>query len=72
MDLFNPDITLKQTLYMSGGEEMSLARQGTAALLSVAHPDIHYPLTAAQVIALVQSGDVNTLAGYNELACPLH
>lgn len=72
VDFFNPDITLKQTLYMQGGEEMSLARQGTAALLNAAHPDVDYPLTVAQVITLVQAGNVDTLVGYNELICPLH
>jgi hypothetical protein len=56
---------------MQGGEEMSLARQGTAALLNAAHPDVDYPLAVAQVIALVQAGDVNTLSEYNELVCPL-
>jgi len=73
VNIFIPDITLKQSLYLQGGAEMSLARQGTAALLNAAHPDVDYPLTVAQVIALVQAGDVNTLEEYNnELVCPLH
>jgi hypothetical protein len=73
VDFFNPDISLKQSLYLQGGAEMSLARQGTAALLNAAHPKVNYPLTATQVIALVQAGDVNTLEGYNnKLVCPLH
>ena len=46
-------------------------RHGTAALVSALHPNVAYPLTAAQVIAAVQAGDSETLAGFNELECPI-
>jgi hypothetical protein len=72
VDFFNPDISLTQSLYLQGGQEMSLARQGTAALLNASHPNVDYPLSAAQVIALVQAGDVSILEESNEAACPLY
>jgi hypothetical protein len=70
--LFDPDITLWDAIWMGGGGVKKLARHGTAALLSAAHPGVDYPLTVAQVIALVQAGDTDTLAMYNELGCPLN
>ena len=54
-----------------GGGVRKLARHGTAALVSALHPNVAYPLTAAQVIAAVQAGDSETLAGFNELECPI-
>lgn len=67
--LFNPDITLGQAVRARGGGVNKLARHGTAALLSAAHPDVDYPYTVAEVIALVQSGDVDPLVFANELGC---
>jgi hypothetical protein len=72
-DYFDPDITLGDAIWMGGGGVKKLARHGTAALLNAASPDVDYPLTVAEVIALVQAGDATTLADYNEdLPCPLN
>ena len=73
VDLFDPDITLEEAVNAKGGGDKRLARHGTAALLSAAHPDVAYPLTVAEVIAAVQAGDASTLAEFNELGgefCP--
>lgn len=67
VDLFDPNITLEQAIWAKGGGVKKLARHGTAALLSAAHPDVAYPLTEAEVIAAVQAGDAETLANYNDL-----
>jgi hypothetical protein len=56
---------------MQGGGVERLARHGTAALLNAAHPDVDDSLSVAQVIALVQAGDADRLADFNELVCPL-
>lgn len=71
VDLFNPDITLGQAINANGGGVNKLARHGTAALLSAAHPSVNYPFTVAEVIALVQAGDADALAAANQLGCPL-
>jgi hypothetical protein len=70
-DFFNPNITLLRAINLGGGGLNKLARHGTAALLSAAHAGVDYPLSVAQVIAAVQARDADTLAGYNELGCPL-
>ena len=70
VDLFSPDITLGQAVRLGGGGKKKLARHGTAALLSAAHPSVSYPLGIADVIAAVQAGDANTLVGFNELLAP--
>lgn len=72
VDLFDPDITLEQAVRAKGGHENRLARHGTAALLSALHPDLDYSISAAEVIALVQAGDADTLEQFNELGCPLN
>ena len=72
VDMFAPDITLEDALFLPGGGNNYLARQGTAALLNAAHPDISYPLTTAEIIAFVQGGgDANILDSHNNLGCPL-
>ena len=71
VDLFDPDITLGEAINAKGGGVKKLARHGTAALLSAAHPDVGYPLSVAEVKAAVQAGDADTLAAYNELGCPI-
>jgi hypothetical protein len=48
-------LTLGQTIGMNGGGEKALMRHATAALLSAAHPNIEYPLTISEVIAIVQA-----------------
>lgn len=71
VDYFDPDITLGQAIKLGGGGVKKLARHGTAALLSAAHPDVAYPYTVAEVIAFVQSGDVDLLDVANNLGCPI-
>jgi len=71
VNLFNPDITLDQAVNARGGGVNKLARHGTAALLSALHPDVAYPFSAAEVIALVQSGDIAPLVDANELGCSI-
>lgn len=71
VNLFSPDITLAEAIWMGGGGLKKIARHGTAALLSAAHPDVDYPITVAEVIAAVQAGDVDMLVTYNELGCDI-
>src|SRR3990172_2470878 len=66
---FNPAYTLGDAIWQGGGGINRLARHGTAALLSAAHPAVNYPYTVAQVIAMVQSGTIDPLAQANELGC---
>lgn len=78
VNAFTPDITLEQALNLGGGGLNKLARHAVAALLSAAHPDVNYPLTLAQVIALVQSAisdpepEATQLDTFNNLGCPLN
>lgn len=67
---FNPDITLQQAVNLGGGGLRKVARHGTAALLNAAHPSVSYALTVAQVIAAVQSGNVDALVAFNERETP--
>ncbi len=69
VNLFNPNITLETAINLGGGGVNKLARHGTAALLSAAHPDVNYPYSVAQVIAYVQAGNVDPLVAANELGC---
>lgn len=46
-------LTLLEGLKLGGGGANALTRQAIAALLNAAHPDVDYPLTTAQVIAMV-------------------
>jgi hypothetical protein len=71
VDLFDPDITLEEAIWARGGGVNKLARHGTAALLSAAHPDVNSVFTVGTVIWLVQSGEADVLAQANELGCPL-
>ena len=72
VDLFTPDITLGDAVRAKGGGVNALARHATAALPSAAHPDVGYPISVDDVIALVQARDKDTLEGYNEQGCPLN
>ncbi|HXQ39071.1 MAG TPA: hypothetical protein VN843_34045 [Anaerolineales bacterium] len=69
--VFNPDINLEQAVNMQGGGDARLARHGTAAILNAAHPNLHYPLTVTQVIALVKVEDTDTLEEFNDSICRL-
>jgi len=71
-NLFDADFTLFDAIQQGGGDLNRLARHGTAALLNAAHPYVGYPLTVAEVIAAVQAGNTDLLAGLNEdYDCPL-
>jgi uncharacterized membrane protein len=80
--------TLLQALSFDGGPTLAdavkvLLRQAVAAILNAAHPNVDYPLTAAQIIANVNTAIAtnnrstilavkDTLAGFNERGCPLN
>jgi hypothetical protein len=70
VDYFSPDISLAEAIWLGGGGVRKLARHGTAALLNAAHPSVDYPLTVAEVIALVQAGELGDVVAYNELLVP--
>jgi hypothetical protein len=63
VNAFTPNRTLLQALQAGGGGINNLGRQGVAALLDAAHPGVDFPLTAAQVITMVQDAVVNGTAG---------
>ncbi|MCL7412203.1 MAG: MSCRAMM family adhesin SdrC [ANME-2 cluster archaeon] len=69
---FEGSFNLENALNARGGGLNKVARHGTAALLNANHPSINYPLTSSEVIAAVQSGNVDDLVQYNELSdeCP--
>jgi hypothetical protein len=66
---FSPTYTLARAIWQNGGGLGRLARHGTAALLSAAHPEVNYPYTVAEVIAIVRSGNIDRLVEANELGC---
>jgi len=70
-DFFAPDITLDDAANLGGGGINKTARHGTAALLSAAHPEVNYPYTVAEVIAYVQTGNIEPLVIANELGCSI-
>jgi len=71
VNLFNPNITLLQALNLNGGGVNRLARHATAGLLSASSSGVLYPYTVAEVLALAQAGDADSLEDANELGCPL-
>jgi hypothetical protein len=71
-DYFDPDLTLLEALENGGGGYDALGRHGVAALLSAAHPDIHYDLTVNQVKRAVRECDKELLERNNEMGCPLN
>jgi cysteine-rich repeat protein len=71
VNLFLFEKTLGQAVWLGGGGIRKLARHGTAALLSAAHPDVAYPYSVAEVIAFVQGGDADPLVAANELGCEI-
>lgn len=74
------DPTLLQAVWATGGGVSALARHAVAALLNASSPDVDYPYSAAEVIAMVQSAidaadygaAKDQLASANELGCPLN
>ena len=71
VDFFAADISLLEAVNLKGGNIKKLARHGVAALLNALHPDVSYPLTPEEVIAIVREGDADTLVDSNELGCTL-
>lgn len=82
VNAFTPSFTLLQALEQGGGGINALGRHSVAALLNAVSPDVDYPITSTDVIALTQaainSGDPsqieqakNQLASFNELGCPI-
>jgi hypothetical protein len=82
------NVSLVNALGLGGGSgadggRQILARAAVAALINASHPDVFYPLSAAQVIAQVNAviGGSNrnamlalasTLDGLNNLGCPIN
>lgn len=66
---FDYDYTLEDAINQGGGGIKKIARHGTAALLSASHPDVNYPYTPAEVISMVQAGNIDPLVDANELGC---
>jgi hypothetical protein len=80
--------TLIEALHYKGGPTLDdkknlLLKQGVAALLNAAHPDVDYPLDVRGVIDYVNAGLASmdqievlsrqmVLDGYNNLGCPLN
>lgn len=64
-------ITLGEGINLGGGGVRKVIRHGTAGLLSAAHPSVDYPFTVAEVIAMVQSGNVDALVAANEAGCSI-
>jgi acyl-CoA synthetase (AMP-forming)/AMP-acid ligase II len=73
VNYFDPSFTLGQAIRLGGGGINVIARHGTAALLSAAHPGVGYYYTVDQVKAMVKAGGVNIelLIDENERGCPL-
>lgn len=69
---FSPTFTLNQAIWAGGGGLNIIARHGTAALLSAAASGVDYPYTVAEVIAMVQAGNISSLIDANNLGCPLN
>jgi len=65
------DVDLLTALKAGGGGIKRAGRHGTAALLSAAHAGVDYAYSIAEVIALVQNGDIDALEAANEAGCPL-
>jgi hypothetical protein len=87
VDLFNPNITLGQAIWLGGGGANALARHATAALLNSygGKPNsdgttVAYAYTTVQVIQMVQdavsNGTIdetkNLFEAANEAGCPLN
>ena len=79
---FPASFTLLGALQQGGGGINALGRHSTAALLNAVSPNVDYPITSAQVIALTKaalnSGNKtlieqtkDQLESYNQLGCPI-
>jgi hypothetical protein len=79
---FPVTLTLLQALEQGGGGINALGRHSVAGLLNAVSPNVNYPITSAQVIALTQAA-INSgnktlitqtkdqLESYNQLGCPI-
>ena len=76
------DLPLVDALDLNGGQANALLRHAVAAVLNATHPDVAYPLTAAEIIAAVNdvlangsNGQINALKdlldGYNNAGSDL-
>ncbi len=79
---FPASLTLLGALAQGGGGINALGRHSTAALLNAVSPNVNYPISSSDVIALTKaaldSGDAtlieqtkNQLESYNQLGCPI-
>jgi hypothetical protein len=79
---FPASLTLLGALEQGGGGINALGRHSTAALLNAVSPNVNYPISSSDVIALTKaaldSGDAtlieqtkNQLESYNQLGCPI-
>jgi hypothetical protein len=74
-----PASTLETTVIARGGGESALLRHSTAAYLNALSGGVDYPLTAAEVVEIVQEAYAaddfeaakDELEEHNELGCPL-
>jgi hypothetical protein len=79
---FSSTFTLLQALQQGGGGINALGRHSVAALLNAVSPQVAYPITSTQVIALTRAAIIsrsatlieqtkNQLESYNQLGCPV-
>ena len=79
---FPVSLTLLQALQQGGGGINALGRHSTAALLNAVSPNVNYPISSSDVIAMTKaaldSGNAtliqqtkNQLESYNSLGCPI-
>ena len=65
---FSTSITLREAINKTGGSFSQLLLQGTAALLSAAHPSVDFPVTLSEVRAIMQATFAGDLAMSDALA----
>ena len=80
-DVFGVDVpgTLLDVIRTPGRNKDAIAREGVAALLNAAHPDVPYPVTEAEIIAKVklaiETGDPDAarmvIGQIDSSVCPL-
>jgi len=79
VNFFDPNITLVNAVKLGGGGVEALARHAVAALLNAANPNVAYPYSVSEVIAMVQDASAtgnyetvkNLFEAANEAGCPL-
>lgn len=76
---FTAGLSLGQAVQLNGGGIFALARHAVAAILNANSPDVDYPLTAAEIVDLVNAAIAsedyeyakNVLEWGNELGCDI-